>query len=182
MKILKPALLIIDMQNDFVNYINNNSKIDKIVKNTNLLRKEFNKRKLPVIYLKFINQPNNKHIKRAGWDYCLKGNPGSEIINQLKPEKNEIVFEKSENSAFYSLEFKEKLKYLNVNTLVLTGIQTHICILTTASDGYSNDYDVIVLKDCVASSKEQRKKWALWWIKRYAGKVMDFSSFNELLT
>src|SRR4030067_2916465 len=148
---MKPALLIVDMQRDFVDYINSKRKINELVININLLRKAFRKRKLPIIYLKFINNPNNKHVKRAGWDYCIKGSRGSEIITELKPQKGELIFEKSENSAFYCPSFKKRLKELQVDTLVLTGIQTHICILSTANDGYANNYDVIVLKDCVSS-------------------------------
>lgn len=53
------------------------------------------------------------------------------------------------------------LEYLQVKTLILTGLTGDICVLFTANDAYMRDYHLIVPADCVASSDESENERAL---------------------
>ncbi len=54
-------------------------------------------------------------------------------------------------SCFGEPEFVNALEDLEVDSVVLIGIETHVCVLQTALVGMSSDYDVLVLADCVSS-------------------------------
>ncbi|NLH48511.1 MAG: isochorismatase family protein [Myxococcales bacterium] len=54
-------------------------------------------------------------------------------------------------SCFGEPEFVTALEELDVETLVLIGIETHVCVLQTALVGMAGDYDIMVLADCVSS-------------------------------
>jgi nicotinamidase-related amidase len=54
-------------------------------------------------------------------------------------------------SAFGEPEFVSALEELEVDTVVLIGIETHICVLQTALVGMSSDYDIVVLGDCASA-------------------------------
>lgn len=81
---------------------------------------------------------------------CLTGNPGLEIVDELKPRKDEIVFEKKRYSNFYDTPLEIWLKGMEVNTLILVGVTAGFCVRYTLADAFNRDYKTIVLTDCTA--------------------------------
>ena len=59
------------------------------------------------------------------------------------------------------MAFTEKLKMLNRQQIIIAGIEAHICVNQTVHDLLSQNYQVHVLADCVASRSEQNKQIAL---------------------
>ncbi|MFP3489870.1 isochorismatase family protein, partial [Staphylococcus sp. SIMBA_130] len=53
------------------------------------------------------------------------------------------------------------LKYLNVNTLIITGFAGNICVLFTANDAYMREYDLYIPSDCCASNVKEDNDYAL---------------------
>lgn len=158
----KQALLIIDMINDFdfeegeALAANTNKIIDPILK----LKKSFNEKNLPVIY---INDHYN--LWQADFekimDHC-RNEKSEEIISSISPEKDKDYFLiKPKHSAFYGTALHTLLQQLDVDTLVLTGIAGNICVLFTANDAYMREYNLIIPEDCIASNDEQDNNYAL---------------------
>jgi nicotinamidase-related amidase len=68
---------------------------------------------------------------------------------------------KPKHSGFYSSSLDILLKYLDVETLVLAGFATDICVLYTANDAYMRDYGLVIARDCVAAESPTANRAAL---------------------
>ena len=82
------------------------------------------------------------------------GSPQFEIISELQPETNELVFHKVTNSGFAGTSLNLVLRNLGVTTLVYTGAATDGCVEATARDGADLGYKTVVVEDaCVTQSQ-----------------------------
>lgn len=95
-------------------------------------------------------------------EHCLKaGVRGRPIAELLRPDADDYFVLKPKHSGFYSTALDVLLKYLAVETVILTGIAGNICVLFTANDAYLRDYHLFVPDDCVASNTEEENRTAL---------------------
>lgn len=72
-----------------------------------------------------------------------------EVLSEYEP-KEKVIF-----SCWGSMDFKEKLKELGIKTLMIAGIESHICVQQTTLDAINSGYEVHVISDAV-SSRTQR--------------------------
>jgi len=135
------ALIIIDVQEKLFPLIFNKEKILE------------NMRKL-IRFAKIVNMPI---ILTEQYPKGL----GSTIpeIRELVPDFQPI--EKLEFSCFGSEKFRLILKELNVKTLIIVGIETHICVTQTSIEGIKNGYRVYVVVDATSSRKLEDKSIAI---------------------
>jgi nicotinamidase-related amidase len=68
---------------------------------------------------------------------------------------------KPKHSGFFSTTLDILLDYLQVKTLILTGVAANICVLFTANDAYMRDFHLVVPGDAVASNTEEENWYAL---------------------
>jgi nicotinamidase-related amidase len=76
---------------------------------------------------------------------------GSEIAKILKPDEDDYFVLKPKHSGFFSTTLNVLLEYLKVQTLILTGVTTDICILFTANDAYVRDFNLFIPSDCTVA-------------------------------
>lgn len=145
------ALLIIDMLNDFVlegaplEVPSTREIIPAIKREINKARAEGS----PVIYVCDAHAPDDREF--SIWPrHSVKGTRGAAVIDDLKPETDDIVVEKTSYSAFYKTNLEDVLDRLGVKKLVITGCVTNICIMYAASDAVLRGYGVTVPRDCSA--------------------------------
>ena len=164
------ALVIIDMLKDFV-YEDGALPVPnalELVPHINQKIKEFRANKEPVIFVCDSHDENDKEFEV--WPkHCVEGTEGAEVIDELDKRDEDIVVKKKRFSAFYGTELDRTLKEKNIDTLVLTGVLSNICVLHTAADAVMRDYRVIVCKECVKSVDEETNKWALKHLKEVLG-------------
>jgi nicotinamidase-related amidase len=79
------------------------------------------------------------------------GNDGAELDDALKPLDDEPVFRKHRFSSFYGTALNEYMRRAGADTLVIAGVSTGNCVITTAIDGANQDYHVITLADTNAA-------------------------------
>jgi nicotinamidase-related amidase len=95
-------------------------------------------------------------------EHCLRdGVRGQPVVELLRPEEHDYFVLKPKHSGFYSTALDVLLDYLEVQTLILTGIAANICVLFTANDAYMRDFNLIVPQDCVASNTSEVNSQAL---------------------
>jgi nicotinamidase-related amidase len=95
-------------------------------------------------------------------EHCLQdGVRGQPVVELLKPEEDEYFVLKPKHSGFYSTALDVLLEYLQVESIILTGIAANICVLFTANDAYMRDSHLFVPRDCVASNTEEENRLAL---------------------
>ena len=96
-----------------------------------------------------------------------------EVIAALAPAAGELVIDKNTSSAFNSTGFEWLLRNLEVETLVLAGMATDMCVETTARDAADRGFNVIVVEDATATFFEHHHRAALSGFARVFGQVWD---------
>ena len=83
------------------------------------------------------------------------------MVDDLKPEGTDIVLPKRRFSAFFETDLDKTLRKQGIDTIVVTGITTEVCVLSTAMDGFCYDFYVILLENCSASHSKERHQACL---------------------
>ena len=99
-----------------------------------------------------------QHAGRPLPERRVRGQPLAEL---LRPDEDDYFVLKPKHSGFFSTTLDILLDYLQVKSLILTGIAANICVLFTANDAYMRDFRLFVPRDCVASNTEEDNRDAL---------------------
>ena len=95
-------------------------------------------------------------------EHCLRDRVrGQPVVELLKPDEDDYFVLKPKHSGFYSTALDVLLEYLQVESVILTGIAANICVLFTANDAYMRDFHLYVPRDCVASNTVEENRLAL---------------------
>ncbi len=86
-----------------------------------------------------------------GGRILVRGEHGHGIIDELAPVDGELVIDKPGKGAFYSTELGTILSAAGITSLVVTGVTTEVCVHTTVREANDRGYDCLVLSDCVGS-------------------------------
>lgn len=99
--------------------------------------------------------------------YVFNGNPGLQVLSEIQPDDNEMKegwFYHSEHlDMFWTFNdegesyLDEKLKALDIDTIVIAGLWTDECILATAYAGSTRGYDVVLVSDAVATATDNQE-------------------------
>ncbi len=166
---MKTSVVVIDMVNDFVAGVFKNERAEKIIPNVKQLLNFARGNKIPVVYVNDAHLPN-VDVEFDVWpQHAVAGTWGAQVVDELKPEKGDFVLKKRRYSAFQGTGLDQLLRDLKVDTLILTGVVTDICIQHTAADAFFRGYKIIVPEDCVEAINEQNQKAALDYLKRVYG-------------
>jgi len=162
------ALLLIDVITDF-NFENGEELLKNALPaahNLARLKKKAKDARVPVIYVNDNFGKWQSDFKKL-LSHCLgKSAKGNRIAKLLKPAETDYFVLKPKHSGFYSTTLDLLLEYLEVKTLILTGVTADICILFTANDAYMRDFNLFVPEDCVASVESEENEHALEYINR----------------
>jgi nicotinamidase-related amidase len=84
-----------------------------------------------------------------------RADPWARIVSALEPRPNEIVINKTTYGTFNSTGLDHTLRFLGIDTLMVGGVVTNVCVETTARDAADMGYQVILVNDaCAAFSPE----------------------------
>lgn len=155
----KTALLIIDMQNDFLR-IGASLEVPagrEIIPNIKRLRDVCREFEIPIIYTVFVTSPDTKglmwlfHPEHAPpTKACWEESEGAEIYHELYPQANERVIRKHCYDAFYDTDLDTVLRSVGVEYLIITGVMTNLCVDSTVRGAFHRQYKVTVVSDGVA--------------------------------
>ncbi|XBS68878.1 cysteine hydrolase [Acerihabitans sp. KWT182] len=128
-----------------------------------------------VIHLQLIHDPNDPMVQRryrnrAAGIPAIAGTPGNQLIDSIR-HPSDLVVVKGRDSGFYETALDDTLHKLGVKTVVVTGLQTHVCVQTTAADAFFRGYNVWVPNDCVFSPTAEDTERALQWLAGYCATV-----------
>jgi len=179
----KYAIIVIDMLKDFVYGSLRCERALLIVPNIKNLITKARERNIPVIYANDAHVPGVDHEFRLWGPHAIKGSEGAEVIDDIKPTGNDFIIEKRRYSAFFETGLDILLRELGVDTVVLTGIHTNVCVMHTAADAFFRGYNIIVVKDCVQAFTEEDHEWGLRYMERiYGAKLVGVNEFLKLIS
>lgn len=157
------ALLLIDVIND-LEWEGGEEIFEAacaMAKNIAALRQRAYDLKIPVVYVN-DNFGRWQSDFRGVVEHCLHdGVLGQPIAELLQPGEKDYFVLKPKHSGFFSSTLDILLDYLQVKTVILTGLTGNICVLFTANDAYMRDFNLIVPSDCTASNTEAENNHAL---------------------
>jgi len=176
---VKTTVVVVDMINDFVTGVFESQRAVKIIPNVKRLLDFARREKIPIIYASDAHLPDVD--KEFGvWPlHAVAGTWGAEIIDELRPERGDYTIQKRKYSAFQETDLDQILRELGVDTLIIVGLVTDICVQHTAADAFFRGYRIIVPQDCVEASSAQIQRVAIDYMKKVYGS--EITSLNELL-
>jgi nicotinamidase-related amidase len=178
-QINKPAILVVDMLNDFVYGALACDRGKAIIPATAQLLDAARKADVPVI---FCNDAHLRGIDRelALWgDHAIAGTEGAKVIPELNPSDKDYMVPKRRYSGFFQTDLDILLKELGVQTVIMTGLHTHMCVRHTSADAFSLGYDVIVAKQATDAFTEEDYNNGLAYLKTCYG--ADAYTNDELI-
>lgn len=150
------ALLIIDMQQEDGFVLEN---FEAVVSNTADLLDTARRQRIPVIYTRHINQADGSDMPRGepragdgGPAGYRAGTPSVDIIERLAPRADEQVVDKGRYSAFHRTDLDARLKALSVDTLIVSGVLTDVCVLSSVFDAFALGYQVRLVSDACTTT------------------------------
>ncbi len=155
---MKPAIIVVDMLKDNLKESSRNSNFETgraIIPNLQKLLGESRKRGFPTIFACDSFLEGDFIFKGRMKVHSLRGTKGAEVLDELKPEPTDILLPKRRFSAFYKTDLDQTLRVLGVDTIVVTGVNTEVCVLMTVMDGLSHDFSAVLLEDCSASRSKE---------------------------
>jgi ureidoacrylate peracid hydrolase len=191
----KAALMVIDVQNDFCHSQGGFSKrkadlshVQKVVPHINSFIEKCRQFNLPIIFVRTIhsNWTNSPSwLGRMGGisekiPACLPNSWGSEFY-EVKPNQDEYIVTKHRYSAFVGTDLNLILRSKGIETILLSGVATNICVETTGRDGFCLDYNVILVEDCCGAYILEEHKSTLTNISKYFGMVTDSKTVMEVM-
>jgi len=146
------GLIIVDMQNDFAHP---NGKLfvpeaRSIVPNIKKLLDKARASNVTVIYTQDCHMKDDPEFKIWG-EHAVEGTWGFMIVDELKPEEDEIIVRKLRYDAFYGTPLDHILKVKGIKDLIIVGTVANICVLHTAGSAALRMYRVIIPVDGIAA-------------------------------
>lgn len=152
-------LLIIDLQNAFINQYTMKSKedISRLLK-----REEYNN----VLFTRFLNSESSPVYQKLKWGSCIDAESTKICIDTNGYD----ILDKTTYTALND-DMREYITEKQINTIHLCGIDVECCVLVTALNMFENNYDVRVLEDYVyCMHGEKAKANAIKILERNIGK------------
>lgn len=164
------ALLIVDMENDFVHVDGKASKLGKrplghihaIVPHIRSLLDGAREAGAHVVHIQHTTLADGlsnsgpwldarRKATYSAVDVCLEGTWGQKIIDELQPVPGEAVIQKYRYGAFVGTNVDLVLRTLGVRTVVCCGAATNVCVEATAREAFSHEYYVVLPRDACGS-------------------------------
>jgi len=164
-----PAVIVIDMLNDFVTGKLRSERADKTIKPLKKLMKAARELGIPVIYSNDAHYHMDTEVVHKWGEHAIKGTPGAEVIPELQPKEKDFIVEKRTYSGFYETGLEPLLRSLyngeSVKTVILGGLHTNICVRHTSADAFFRGYKIIIAKDGVEALTREAHEEGLKYLK-----------------
>lgn len=179
------ALLIVDMQNDFAlpSAELSTPRAMDIVPTIAGFAAACRARGFPVVYTREMHRPGLEDFGIEGTfepPHCLEGTNGSEILDDLHPLPGDfVIVAKRRYDAFHGTDLDLLLRNKGVQNLIVAGVCTDICVLSTVLTARNLDYRCFVLADAVDATSAERQQAALTCMSHVFAYVGDTAQAAE---
>lgn len=175
------AILVIDMVGDMFGHDELVRQRDSLVDAVNALTDAGREAGLPVVWIREEHAPDLSdaplEFRRKQIYVAIAGTPGAELLPELDVAPSDRTLVKKRYSAFFGTDLDDQLRRARIERLVLAGVNTHACVRTTAIDAYQHDYDLTIVRDCVASYDPEHHDVSLRYMDGKIARVVSLHAF-----
>ena len=161
----KIAVLIMDYQNRQLSNFSEEFQTE-ILRKANTVLADARRRELPIIHVEVIRGDRT---------------PENAIHRDITPQAGEVLLTKSRTGPFSTTNLNDLLREEEIETLVLMGISTSGCVVTTVRWAADIDYKLIVLSDCCADRDDEVHRVLMEKLFPRQATVMTSDKFLQLL-
>jgi len=168
---MKPAIIVVDMLQDNFReeaHLSITTEASRIVPIIKKLLDHGRRRAWPIIFACDSFLEGDFIFRGRMKPHSLRGTKGARVIEDLNPLATDMVVEKRRFSAFFKTDLDQTLRTLGVDTVVVAGISTHVCVLMTAMDALSHDFHSVIIDDCCAAHKREVHRAVLELYRNFA--------------
>lgn len=203
----KRALLIVDLQRDFVSpdgpFKDSHVNADHIIVNLTTILPHFRAHHGIVVWIKadyskpdsepkFLTRPEGERYAnvplndefRSGthrtYPLCVPGTDGEKFpveVDSLIEHGKDMIMIKTYYSAFTNTNLNELLK--DVQEVHICGLMSNVCVYATATDAFFHGHEVFIWTDCLGYRREIRHEQALLDMKQWYAKLIDSSQYLQ---
>ncbi|MBV9927198.1 MAG: cysteine hydrolase [Acidobacteria bacterium] len=182
----RTALLIIDMLNDFFRqHAHLAAQRTRLVASINALAEAFREHGQPVFWVRQEFAPDLHdaflEMRKHGLRVTIAGTDGCELLPELDRRPADTTIVKKRYSAFFGTELEATLERMNLEALVVAGINTHACVRTTVIDAYQRDYEVVVATEGIASFDEAHHEMTKRYLDGAIARLLPNSEIMKML-
>lgn len=105
----------------------------------------------------------------------------ADIVDQLTPHEGDRVLDKTRYSAFVGTDLQEQLAQLGIDTLIICGVTSNVCVESTARDAFFRDIRVVVPSDATAAVTPEMHESALQNFEYSFGLVVTVDELTEAM-
>ncbi|MBV9357640.1 MAG: cysteine hydrolase [Chloroflexi bacterium] len=111
----------------------------------------------------------------------VRGEYGHGIVDELQPLPGEPVVDKPGKGAFYATDLDTILKNRDIKSLIVTGVTAEVCVQTTVREANDRGYECLVLADCIASYFPEFHDMTIKMVKAQGGIFGWVGTSDQLL-
>lgn len=151
------SVIIVDLVKDNLLQVSKYmfEEIRRIIPQVQRLVKSARAKEIPVIFACDSFLPGDFIFGGRMKPHALRGTEGAKVIDEIEMTTDDYFLPKRRFSAFFKTDLDITLRSLKVDTVVIAGIATTGCVLTTAWDALSHDFKAVIVEDCcTARSRE----------------------------
>ena len=200
----RSALIIVDMQNDFLHRDGSFAHFAREHPEANIdlpfligtiphakgLVDAFRAAGKPVVYVAHVLKPDYSDAAFPYWrlgmepgggnrTHCVEGTWGAQIIDELKPRDAEHLVVKKGFGGFFNTPLDTILRNIDVNTCVVAVVTTCVCVSNTVRGGVENNYRMVLVRDAVAEVSRDTHEAEIKTMTRLFADVMTTDEVIE---
>lgn len=178
---MKPALLLVDLQNDFLEPPGLQPPAEILIHHAAKLLEACRARRVPVIHIWTTVQRENDqrlpHWKKTGRWSCIRGTAGHAPPPQLAPLPDETIIHKTGFNPFASGGLDRELLARKIDTVVMAGVHLHACVRAAAVESLERQWQVILVEAATGSNDPVHAAATRRWL---AERCVRFHSLGEI--
>ena len=185
----KTALMIIDMQRDFCSpggfgeaLGNDITPTKSIIPTVRKVLDAARAKGMKVIHTREGHKPDLSDLEPAKLRrsnsigkkgpmgrILVRGEYGHDIVDELQPLKGELLIDKPGKGAFYQTTLQRHLKKHGIESLIVCGVTTHVCVHTTIREANDRGYECLMLEDGTAAFDPRDQEAAIRMVNQQGG-------------
>ena len=135
----------------------------------------------------FVNDAHRPRLRRDREflkrdRHCIAGSWGAELVDALDQQDDDIRITKQRYSGFFQTDLDLVLRDMEIDTLIVLGVVTNICVRSTVHDAFFHGYRVVVPQDCVAATGPREQESSLYDIATHFGWISESGDVIKAIT